>query len=92
MLVFNGRSTATPELRDGCTQHGAVFATDGDSEGDPRHITLGHPRCCSGYATFRIRAQWDMITRRCSALRIRSASSRCYIATGAGGTAVAVKK
>ncbi len=74
------RSTTTSlELRDELrTQHGAVFATDGDGEAIlAGWVTTGAPRCCSGCAACSHSRCGTPSPRIAPAREIRSASSRC---------------
>ncbi|MBX9641596.1 MAG: asparagine synthase (glutamine-hydrolyzing), partial [Mycobacteriaceae bacterium] len=93
VLVFNGEIYNYLELREELhTQHGAVFATDGDGEA----IVAGFHHWGTGVLT-RLRgmfafALWDTITRELFCARDPFGIKPLFMATGAGGTAVASEK
>ncbi|ETZ36743.1 aluminum induced family protein [Mycobacterium intracellulare MIN_061107_1834] len=93
MLVFNGEIYNYLELRDElATSHGAVFATDGDGEA----VVAGYHYWGTDVLT-RLRgmfafALWDTVTRELFCARDPFGIKPLFMATGAGGTAVASEK
>ncbi len=93
VLVFNGEIYNYLELRDELsTQHGAVFATDGDGEA----IVAGYHywgtevlKRLRGMFAF---ALWDTLTRELFCARDPFGIKPLFMATGTGGTAVASEK
>lgn len=90
VLVFNGEIYNYLELRDELrTQHGAVFATDGDGEAilaGYHHWGTEVLQRLRGMFAF---ALWDTVTRELFCARDPFGIKPLFIATGAGGTAVA---
>ena len=93
VLVFNGEIYNYLELRDELhTQHGAVFATDGDGEAIVAGYhhwgtdVLGRLRGMFAFAL------WDTVTRELFCARDPFGIKPLYMATGTGGTAVASEK
>ncbi|CFR38613.1 asparagine synthase (glutamine-hydrolyzing) [Mycobacterium tuberculosis] len=93
VLVFNGEIYNYLELRDELrTQHGAVFATDGDGEAilaGYHHWGTEVLQRLRGMFAF---ALWDTVTRELFCARDPFGIKPLFIATGAGGTAVASEK
>lgn len=93
VLVFNGEIYNYLELRDELsTSHGAVFATDGDGEA----VVAGYHYWGTDVLT-RLRgmfafALWDTATRELFCARDPFGIKPLFMATGAGGTAVASEK
>ncbi|GFG95520.1 putative asparagine synthetase [glutamine-hydrolyzing] [Mycobacterium timonense] len=93
VLVFNGEIYNYLELRDElATSHGAVFATDGDGEA----VVAGYHYWGTDVLN-RLRgmfafALWDTSTRELFCARDPFGIKPLFMATGAGGTAVASEK
>ncbi|WP_025735113.1 asparagine synthase (glutamine-hydrolyzing) [Mycobacterium genavense] len=93
VLVFNGEIYNYLELRDELTaRHGAAFTTDGDGEA----IVAGYHHWGTEVLT-RLRgmfafALWDTVTRELFCARDPFGIKPLFMATGAGGTAVASEK
>jgi asparagine synthase (glutamine-hydrolysing) len=94
LLVFNGEIYNYLELREElATRHGAVFATDGDGEA----IIAAYHYWGPAAALTRLRgmfafALWDTVTRELFCARDPFGIKPLFLATGAGGTAVASEK
>src|SRR5689334_4877680 len=93
VLVFNGEIYNYLELRDElATQHGAAFATDGDGEAIVagfHHWGTDVLKRLRGMFAF---ALWDTVTRELFCARDPFGIKPLFMATGAGGTAVASEK